>query len=84
MDETGIMEGIITSQIIFAKAGVKKVYIKKQKRNTWTIIIKCVSAEGNYLPPAIIWQGKSVQQQWFTSGAIKPSTFIKGAPLFLL
>ena len=29
MDETGIMEGMIISQIIFAEAGVKKVYIKK-------------------------------------------------------
>ena len=71
MDETGIMEGITASQTVFAEAGAKKVYVKKQKRNKWTTIIECVSAEGNYLPPTIIWQGKSVQQQWFPEETVQ-------------
>ena len=60
MDETGIMEGMIVSQTVFAEAGAKKVYVKKQKRNKWTIIIECVSAEGNYLSPVIILAGENL------------------------
>ena len=71
MDETGIMEGMRAAQTVIMPSDVKKVYIKKQKRNTWTTIIECVSAEGNYLPPVIIWQGKSVQQQWFPDNLIQ-------------
>ena len=71
MDETGIMEGMRTAQKVIAPSSTKKVWIKQQKRNTWTTIIECVSAEGNYLPPVVIWQGKSVQQQWFPDDLIQ-------------
>ncbi|KAM4055463.1 DDE superfamily endonuclease [Hirsutella rhossiliensis] len=31
----------------------------------WTSFIECVSAAGTFLPPLVIFKGKSVQQQWF-------------------
>ncbi|KAM4054941.1 DDE superfamily endonuclease [Hirsutella rhossiliensis] len=31
----------------------------------WTSFIECVSAAGTFLPPPVIFKGKSVQQQWF-------------------
>ena len=71
MDETGIMEGMRAAQKVLVPSSMKKVWVKQQKRNTWTTIIECVSAEGNYLPPVVIWQGKSVQQQWFPDDLIQ-------------
>ena len=71
MDETGIMEGMRAAQKVLMPSSMKKVWVKQQKRNTWTTIIECVSAEGNYLPPVVIWQGKSVQQQWFPDDLIQ-------------
>ena len=71
MDETGIMEGMRSAHKVIVPSGTKKVYRKQQKRNTWTTIIECASAEGNYLPPVVIWQGKSVQQQWFPDDTIQ-------------
>jgi hypothetical protein len=70
MDETGIVEGIRTAQRVIGPSKKKNILIKQQKRNAWTSIIECVSAEGNYLPPAIIWQGKTVQQQWFPQDTV--------------
>ena len=66
MDETGIMEGILREQKVLGPSSAKTAVKKVQKRNKWTSIIECVSAEGNWLPPTVIWCGKSVQQQWFT------------------
>ncbi|KAM4065785.1 DDE superfamily endonuclease [Hirsutella rhossiliensis] len=49
MDEAGIMEGLGENGLVVGSA---------EKRS-------CVSAAGTFLPPLVIFKGKSVQQQWF-------------------
>ncbi|XP_044723684.1 DDE superfamily endonuclease domain-containing protein [Hirsutella rhossiliensis] len=49
MDEAGIMEGLGENGLVVGSA---------EKRS-------CVSAAGTFLPPPVIFKGKSVQQQWF-------------------
>lgn len=44
----------------------KEAILKKHPgTRTWTSIIECISATGTYLPPLVIFKGKSVQWQWF-------------------
>ena len=71
MDETGIMEGVGVNGKHIASVrqhGAKKrrwALVKGQVNRTWVFIIECISAEGNYIPPVVIFTGKTVQAQWF-------------------
>jgi 4-hydroxybenzoate polyprenyltransferase len=71
MDETGVAEGVGTNGKhvgAAGKPGAKKkrwVYVKGRQTRTWMSILECVNAEGNCLPPVVVFTGKSVQQQWF-------------------
>ena len=65
VDETGIMDGITFPGLFIGPSDKKKATKKSQKRSDWRSIIECVSAEGNALPPTVIFEGKNVQQQWF-------------------
>jgi hypothetical protein len=71
MNETGLAEGVGTNGKhvgAAGKPGTKKkswVYVKGRQTRTWISVLECVNAEGNCLPPVVIYTGKSVQQQWF-------------------
>ena len=62
VDETGVMEGILRPGIFLGTENATSL-IKTQQRSDWRSIIECVSAEGNWLPPTIIFGGKNVRQQ---------------------
>lgn len=71
MDETGLAEGVGDNGKHVGAAsqpGSKKkrwVYVKGRQTRTWVSILECIYAEGNYLPPVVIYTGKTIQQQWF-------------------
>ena len=65
IDDTGIMDGIDRPGCFLGCSEEKDVAVKTQKRSDWRSIIECISAEGNALPPTVIFNGKDIQQQWF-------------------
>lgn len=65
MDETGIMEGFGINGLVVGSAERKSIPVKSPQSRVWTSIVECISATGNALPPAVIFRGKTVQQQWF-------------------
>ncbi|KAJ3497355.1 hypothetical protein NLG97_g1973 [Lecanicillium saksenae] len=67
MDETGLAIGLRENSLVLGSS-VKKVAMKKQSgQRFWSTIIECISATGRLIDPVVIFQGKSVQQQWFPS-----------------
>jgi hypothetical protein len=67
MDETGIMEGYGLNGLVVGHAEKRKVQGKQPGSRAWTSIIECISATGVSTAPAVIYKGKTVQQQWFPS-----------------
>ncbi|KAK4073597.1 hypothetical protein Purlil1_12985 [Purpureocillium lilacinum] len=65
MDEAGIMEGLGENALVVGNAEKRSVQKKAPGSRVWTSFIECVSATGAFLPPLVIFKGKSVQQQWF-------------------
>ena len=63
VDETGVMDGINFPGVFLGPSEKKRAVKKKtQGKSDWRSIIECISAEGNALPPAVIFGGKNVQQ----------------------
>jgi 4-hydroxybenzoate polyprenyltransferase len=65
MDEYGLMEGQGTNGLVVGSVYTRAVQRKDPGSRAWTSFIECISATGQVLPPAVIFKGKSVQQQWF-------------------
>ena len=59
------MNGITFPGLFIRPSYKKRATAKSQKRSDWRSIIECISAEGNALPPTVIFEGKNIQQQWF-------------------
>jgi hypothetical protein len=72
-DETGLMEGFgFNGKVVGAakRPNGKKnrvAFVKSSQSRTWVTIIEAIDAEGNYIPPVVIFKGESVQAQWFPS-----------------
>jgi len=64
-DEAGIMEGLGENGLVVGTADHKALQKKQPGGRTWTSFIECISATGRFLPPLVIFRGKTVQQQWF-------------------
>lgn len=71
MDETGIAEGVgtngkrIGTRWTPGSKASRWAYVKARQNRTWVSIIECISAGGDRLPPAVIYTGSTLQQQWF-------------------
>lgn len=65
MDEYGLMEGQGTNGLVVGSSETRAVQRKDPGSRAWASFIECISATGVALPPAVIFRGKSVQQQWF-------------------
>ena len=66
MDEFGLMEGQGLNGLVVGCSHTRAVQRKTPGSRAWTSFIECISATGSALPPAVIFKGKSVQQQWFS------------------
>jgi len=60
-DKAGIIEGLRTNSLIIGTSKHKALKKKKARGRTWTSFIKCISATSQFLPPLMIFKGKSVQ-----------------------
>ena len=67
MDETGIIEGHGLNGYVVGSAETRTVQGKQPGSRGWTTILECISAIGALTDPAVVYKGKSVQQQWFPS-----------------
>ena len=65
MDEAGIMEGLGVNGLVVGASELRKAFIKEPKRGCWMTFVECISASGASLDPLVIYNGKSIQQQWF-------------------
>ncbi|KAL8318152.1 hypothetical protein RB597_001529 [Gaeumannomyces tritici] len=68
MDEGGLQEGRTGNGLTLGLAGTRALHRKEPGSRTWTSFTECVSADGHWLRPLIIFKGKHVQDQWFPSG----------------
>jgi 4-hydroxybenzoate polyprenyltransferase len=64
-DEYGIMEGQGTNGLVVGSSEIRTIQRKVPSSRAWTSFLKCISAIGVLLLLAVIFKGKSVQQQWF-------------------
>lgn len=65
MDETGLAIGQRENGLVLGSSK-KRMAIKKQSGlRYWSTIIECISATGRKLNPLVIFQGDTVQQQYF-------------------
>ena len=65
MDETRLQEGHGVNGLVIGKSTLKSIMLKTPDSRIWTTVVECVSADGRYLPPLVIYKGKNLQQQWF-------------------
>lgn len=67
MDKCDIMEGQGHNGLVLcrADAGRRLITVTNLGSRTWTTIVKCISADGRFFTPLVIFKGRSVQQQWF-------------------
>jgi hypothetical protein len=59
------MEGQGVNGLVVGSSQTRTVQRKTPGSRAWTSFIECISATGVALPPAVIFKGGSVQQQWF-------------------
>ena len=59
------MEGQGVNGLVIRRSGTYTVQRKDPGSRAWTSFIECISALGVILPPAVIYRGRDVQQQWF-------------------
>jgi hypothetical protein len=67
MDEAGIMEGLGVNELVVGSSQKHGIQKKQPGSRAWTSFIECISALGVALDPLVIFKGKSVQQQWFST-----------------
>ena len=65
MDEADIMEGLGVNGLVVGASELRKAFIKEPKRGFWMTFVACISASGASLDPFVLYNGKSIQQQWF-------------------
>ncbi|OHW95382.1 transposase [Colletotrichum incanum] len=59
MDETGIAEGVQKDNLVLGCSGKPSIFVQSSEGRTWTSIVECISAEGRYLSPLVIFKGKT-------------------------
>ena len=64
-DEFGLIEGQGINGLVVGSSQTRTLQRKVPGSRAWTSFLECISATGVVLPPAIIFKGKSLQQQWF-------------------
>lgn len=65
LDEAGILEDQEQNGLVLGSHKKRSIQRKQPGSRVWTSFLKCISAEGIALPPAVIFKGKLVQSQCF-------------------
>jgi hypothetical protein len=65
-DETGVMLSMLDSvKVLVGKADLRACWGARVKRKIMTAI-ECISADGTYLKPMVIWPASTHQSNWTT------------------
>lgn len=64
-DEFDLMEGQGINGLVVGSSKTRAIQRRVPRSRAWTSFLKCISATGVALPLAVIFKGKSLQQQWF-------------------
>lgn len=67
VDETGLALGVCNNHQVLASSKKKKAYFKSPETREWVTVVECISATGNKLRPLVIFNGGSLQTDWFPS-----------------
>ena len=70
MDETDIMEGYRINRLVVGRSEKSITLLKVNEERNWTTLFECINPEGRSLKPLVIFQGKSLQQQWFPDNGL--------------
>lgn len=65
MDEHGIAVGLCTNIRVLASSRKTRTYNVSSQNREWVSVIECISADGAFIKPLIIFKGMSVQSSWF-------------------
>jgi hypothetical protein len=66
MDETGVMLSMLRSIKVFVGKDDKRNYRGARVKRTTVTAIECISADGRYLNPMIIWPATTHRSNWTT------------------
>ncbi|KAF9730283.1 transposase [Paraphaeosphaeria minitans] len=66
MDETGVMLSMLRSIKVFVGKDDKRNYRGARVKRTTVTAIECISADGRYLNPMIIWPATTHRTNWTT------------------
>jgi hypothetical protein len=77
-DETGFQMGVASTAKVITGAERSKRPVSVQPGNRkWVTAIDCICADGQSLPPVIIFEGKVHQSTWYTDNAL-PTDWVIG------
>ncbi|GKU09088.1 unnamed protein product, partial [Fusarium langsethiae] len=65
MDEHGMEEGHTKSGRVLGSSLSRRAIVTASDNRNWSSVIESGNAEGRILTPTMIFQGKSLQKQWF-------------------
>jgi len=52
------------SSYVICGAKAKKMYMAEPGRTEWVTVIECICADGNTIPPLVIFKGQNLQTAW--------------------
>ena len=64
MDESGFAIGDVEAFQRIIHAEVRQRFQAKPGRQVWVTAIECISADGTFIPPLIIFKGENFSRQW--------------------
>ena len=64
MDETGFPIGTIQTARVIVDTTIRMKYQAQPGRQEWVTAVECVCADGNSIPPLIIFKGESMLNAW--------------------
>lgn len=64
MDESGFAIGNIEALKVIINANIQQKFQAKWSRQEWITSIECICTNGTFVPPLLIFKGKTVLQGW--------------------
>jgi 4-hydroxybenzoate polyprenyltransferase len=71
INKAGLLEGQGSNGIVLGSSESRAILKIQLGSRIWTSFIECISATGQTLSPLVIFQGKTLQQQWFPPDLLK-------------
>jgi hypothetical protein len=66
MDETGFGIGTSQSCRVIIDSTLRTRYKMEPGRQEWVSVVECISADGNSLPPLVIFKAENISNTWIT------------------